>query len=121
MSDGRRAAAPCHRLALTAECSVHGGAADAHDVADLRDCHVLLFIQPTHRPHLVRRQPGRPSAGAPSSTSSRETGVSALPNEVSFELGQRGEDVEHEPTARRGRIDRLLEGSESDTSLPQRL
>ena len=65
----------------------------------MRDRHVMLFIQAPGSSHLIGRQPGRPTAVPPSSSSGREAGVRAFADEIPFELGQGGEDVEHEPAA----------------------
>jgi len=60
------------------------------------------------------RPPPRPRARG------RQAGPGALADQVALELGQRGEDVEDEASAARGRVDALLEAPEADVALGQR-
>jgi hypothetical protein len=45
--------------------------------------------------------------------------VGAFDNQLADELGKRGEDVEHQPPAGSGGVDRLVQRPEPDTSPPQ--
>lgn len=45
--------------------------------------------------------------------------VGAFDNQLADELGERGEDVEHQPPAACGGVDRLVQRSEPDTAPPQ--
>jgi hypothetical protein len=45
--------------------------------------------------------------------------VGAFHDELADELGERGEDVEHQPAAGGGGVDRLVQRPEPDTSPPQ--
>ncbi len=118
-SAGRLSTSALDWFALASECPVHRGPTDSENVADLRDRHVLLLVQAPGSSYLIGRQPGRPTAVPPSSSRGREAGVRAFSDEIPFELGQGGEDMEHEPATGRGGVDRLLQRSEPDTSLPQ--
>ena len=48
-----------------------------------------------------------------------EPGAGAFADEVAFELGQGGEDVEDELAARRGGVDCLLQAAEPDAAVGQ--
>jgi hypothetical protein len=48
-----------------------------------------------------------------------QPGAGALADQVAFELGQGGEDVEDVLAARGGGVDRLLEAAEPDAALSQ--
>jgi hypothetical protein len=48
-----------------------------------------------------------------------EPGAGPLPDEVTFELSQGREHVEHELAARRRGVDRLLQAAEPDATLSQ--
>jgi len=102
---------------MLCECTVDGGAADAEDVADLRDGHVLLLVQAASSSHLVGGEPGWTTTGAAACTCGGEAGVGAFLDEVPLELRQRSEDVEHEPAAGRGGVDGLLQRPEPDAAL----
>lgn len=84
---------------MASDGPVDSGAADAEDITDLRDGHVLLLVEPTRGPHLVRGEPGRAASGPSAGAGGGETGVGAFLDEVPFELRQCGEDVEDEPAA----------------------
>jgi len=45
--------------------------------------------------------------------------MGSLLDEISFELGKRGKDMEDEPPSGGGRVDCLLQRPEPDTPLPQ--
>ena len=79
------------------ERPIDGGAADAEDIADLRDGHVLLFVEPACGAHLVCGEPRWSASGAAAGSGGGEAGVGAFLDEVPFELRQRSEDVEHKP------------------------
>lgn len=108
-------------LLLPTKRPIRRGAADAEDIADLRDGHLLLLVQAPGRPRLIGRQPRRSVTCPTSSTSRRQASMGALSNKVPLELGQGGEDVEYESAAARGCVDRLLQRPEPNTSLPQHL
>jgi hypothetical protein len=54
---------------------------------------------------------------AAAGSSGRQPGAGALPDQVAFELGQGGEDVEDELAARGGGVDLLLQAAEPDLML----
>ena len=68
---------------------------------------------------LVGRHDSRPPAVAFPCSRHRRPGVSALPDQLPLELGQRREDVEHELAARGGGVDVLGQASEPDLALGQ--
>jgi len=61
---------------------------------------------------------GRPAAATPG-PSSGQPGAGAFADELAFELGQGGEDVEDELAAGRGGVDRFLEAAEPDATVGQ--
>ena len=56
---------------------------------------------------------------APAGPSSRQPSGRAFADEVAFEFGQGGEDVEDELAARGGGVDRLLGAAEPDPAVGQ--
>ena len=102
---------------MTAESPVDGGGADAEDVADLRDGHRLLLVEPARGAHLVHGEPRRTATGPAAGSGGGKAGVRAFLAEVPFELRQCGEDVEHEPPAGRGGVDGLLQRAEPAAAL----
>ena len=48
-----------------------------------------------------------------------QSGAGAFADQVAFELGQGGEDVEHELASRGGGVDRLLQAAEPDAAFSQ--
>jgi hypothetical protein len=66
---------------------------------------------------------GRHGRRASESLAARPGGVQALMgalhDEFPDEFGQRGEHVENEAAARRGGVDRFLQGTEPDSLLPE--
>lgn len=98
-SAGRLSTSARDWFALASECPVHGGPTNSENVPDLRDRHVLLLVKAPGSSYLIGRQPRRPTAVPPSSSSGREAGVRAFSDKIPFELGHSGEDTEHEPAA----------------------
>ena len=68
---------------------------------------------------LVAGQHRRPAAVAAAGPSSSQPSGCAFADEVAFELGQGGEDVEDELAAGGGGVDRLLEAAEPDAAVGQ--
>jgi hypothetical protein len=61
---------------------------------------------------LVAAQHRRPAATATPGPSRGQPGAGAFADEIAFELGQGGEDMEHELAAGRGGVDRFLQTPE---------
>lgn len=61
----------------------------------------------------------RPPADATARPGRLEAGVGTLADQRALELGQGAEDVKDQPTAARGRVDRLGERSEADAAAVQ--
>jgi hypothetical protein len=59
----------------------------------------------------------RPAAVAAAGAGRGQPSIGAFADEVAFELGQGGEDVEDELAAGGGGVDRLLEAAEPDPAL----
>ena len=68
---------------------------------------------------LVTPQHRRPAAAAATGPGRGQPGGGAFADEISFELGQGGKDVEDELAAGGGGVDRLLEAAEADAALGQ--
>jgi hypothetical protein len=68
---------------------------------------------------LVSSQHRRTTTPAPAGPGRGQPGGRALTDQVAFELGQGGEDVEDELAARRGRVDGFLQAPEADPALSQ--
>lgn len=107
------------RRGLTVQDSVDRCPTDPEDVTDLRNGHVLLRIQPLRGLHLISRQGRGPATGPTASSSGNQTGVGALPDQVTLKLGQRREDMEDQPASRRSGVDRLLQRPEPDAAFGQ--
>jgi hypothetical protein len=67
----------------------------------------------------VGGQHRRPAAAAAAGPSGGQPLGGAFADEVAFELGQGGEDVEDELAAGSGGVDRLLEAAEPDAAVRQ--
>jgi hypothetical protein len=63
---------------------------------------------------------GRPQARAAAGPRGGKTGLGALADQVTLELGQRGEDVEHRLAASGGGVNRLLQAAEPGTPVGER-
>lgn len=100
--------------------SVDGGAADAEHGGDLGDCVLVGVVHLAREGELV----GARGFGAPTVASAGpgggEAGVSAFADQVAFDLGERGGEVEDELPARGGGVDRLLKAAEADIAVGER-
>jgi hypothetical protein len=67
---------------------------------------------------LVPAQHRRSAAAAAAGPGRGQPRAGPLPDEVAFELGQRGEDVEDELAAGGGGVDCLLQAAEPDYTVP---
>jgi hypothetical protein len=107
---------PCSDwLAASAEhMAVDRGAADSQGGGDRADCVLPGAVHLLRHPHLVSGHHRRSATTATASVGRGQPGDRALADQVAFELGQGGEDVEDELAARGGGIDRLLEAAEPD-------
>lgn len=75
---------------------------------------VLLLVHAPCGSDRMGRRSWRAHTGATSSAGCGETEVTALLDDVAFELDKNGRDVEDRVAAGWGRIDRPLQGLESD-------
>jgi hypothetical protein len=69
-------------------------------------------------PDLLGCHRGRSTEFDAAGLSSCQSLVGAFDNQLAGELGERGEDVEHQPAAGGGGVDRLVQRPEPDTSPP---
>src|SRR5688572_30553847 len=60
------------------------------------------------------RQTARATAFASACSSSLETRLGPLADEIALKLGEGGEDVEYQPPLRRGSVNRIVETDEAD-------
>ena len=70
---------------------------------------------------LGRAQLGLAASGAAAGTGGVEALAGALDDQLALELIDRAEDMEDQPTGRRGRVDLLLEDDQADAALAQLL
>jgi hypothetical protein len=96
--------------------AIDRGAADSKGPGDLHHGQVTLVVEFTGPGNLRRRHYGGPAAVAAPSSGRCQAGEGALPDEVSFELGQRTEEVEVQAPAGTGGVDALVEAAEADVA-----
>jgi len=85
--------------AVAFQRTVYGGAPHAHHGCDLVDGYGLGIIEPTDLDALPRIELRRTTSPTSTRTSSLETRIGAFMNQITLELSQSGEDVEHEHAA----------------------
>ena len=67
------------------------------------------------RAQLGARHHTRPAARAATGTRGGEPGHGALPDQIAFELGEGGEDAEHQSPGGTGRVDAARQHLEADS------
>ena len=107
------------RLPLAVHVGVQRADGDAELLGDVGGG-VAAFGHHRHgRAQLGAGHQPRPSAGPPARAGRGEAGHRALQNQVALELGQGGEDAEHQPARGDGRVDAAGEHLEADAPLLQ--
>ena len=99
------------------QVAVNRGAAHAEQLADFGHGLVLLQVQGLGRlgfgQGLFGKAFGPPALPAPGA-GRRQSGLGALADDVALKLGQRGEQIKHEPALGRGRVQVVLQADEVD-------
>jgi hypothetical protein len=89
--------------------TVESRAADAQSLAGIIDADAWVVAQSLGKEGCLVPQHGFPSSLSASRPGGGEAGEGSLPDQLSFELGQGAEDVEHQATPARGGVDAFLE------------
>jgi len=94
--------------------------ANPKHLGDLRGRVLARVVhRPRHRELLGAHDRRTPTA-PPARAGGRAAGLRAFADQVALELRQRSENVEDEPAAGRGRVDRLAEGAKADSASLER-
>lgn len=99
------------------EVAVNGGPAHAEQLADFGHGFVLLQIQGLRRLGFGEgffRQAFGPPALTPPGPGGGQAGFGSFADDVALKLGQRGEEVKHEPALGRGRVQVVVQAHEVD-------
>jgi hypothetical protein len=99
------------------QVAIHRCPAHAEGLGDLHHGEITLLVELSGPGDLRRRHHGGPAAVAAPSPGSCQPSQGALADEVSFELGQRSEEVEDQASAGAGGVDPLVEAAEADAPL----
>jgi hypothetical protein len=98
---------------LARQGAVDGGPAHPQRLGDRPDRVLAAVVQLAGDGRLRRRHDRGPAALPAPGAGGGQAGGGALPDEIALELGQRAEEVEHQPAALRGGVDALAEALEA--------
>src|SRR5512135_454440 len=98
---------------------VQGGPGDAQREADVGDGVALVVVEGLGDLRLAGVERSGPSTQPPPCPGGGQSGLGALPDQVTLELSERAEDMEHQLAAACRGVDLLLQGLEADAPLLQ--